>query len=382
MAKLLDALAQVESSGRFGIVGPQTKYGRAKGGFQMLDATAQAMARKEGLPWQAHLMTSPTKEGQDYQRRLANAYLQEGLQRTGNVRDALKYYHGGPNRKLWGPKTDAHAEKVLALAGPDAWEESKPMQSQTKPGLAALLANPPMPGVVSGYGGGTFNADGSEATPVQGIAQLMQPQTDAEGNPLAVPNMDAMSLGTVNGRDPLAPKPKFFGKGGMGMYLLGGVADGIAQHFGAKPGFGPGVEAMREDEREQNLRLELYRQKVAAERAERMQPKVLGGNQIGYIGPDGKPVITGNLPQQPTQTDRYMQKLLDPNTPEAERAIIERYMFQPRFVSDGMGGGQFTQPGGDAPSGGAASISSDEEYEALPSGAQFIGPDGQMRRKP
>jgi hypothetical protein len=276
MAKLLDALAQVESSGRFGIVGPQTQYGRAKGGFQMLDATAQAMARKEGLPWRADLMTAPTQEGQDYQRQLANAYLQEGLQRTGNVRDALKYYHGGPNRKLWGPKTDAHAEKVLALAGPDAWEESKPMQSrnpvlgQSKTNyLADLLTNPPMPGVVSGYGGGTFNADGSEATPVNLAALMQQPQTDAEGNPLAVPNMDAMSLGTVNGRDPLAPKPKFFGKGGMGMYLLGGVADGIATHFGGKPGFGPTVDAMREEEREQNKELLLHRQRAMAEAAER-----------------------------------------------------------------------------------------------------------------
>lgn len=38
--------------------------------------------------------------------------------------------------------------------------------------------------------------------------------------------------------------------------------------------------------------------------------------------------------------------------------------------------------GQEPPQGGVARISSDAEYEALPSGAMFIGPDGKTRRKP
>jgi hypothetical protein len=349
MAKLLDALAQVESSGRFGIVGPQTKYGRALGGYQMLSGTAQEMARKEGLRWQAHLMTSPTKEGQDYQRRLANAYLQEGLQRTGNVRDALKYYHGGPNRKLWGPKTDAHAEKVLALAGPDAWEESKPMQSQ-KSGLAALLQQQPQ--MMADAQAGLAP---QQVEPVGLAALMQQPQTDAEGNPLAVPNMDAMSLGTVNGRDPLAPKPKFFGKGGMGMYLLCGVADGIAQHFGAKPGFGPTVDAMRADEREQNQLLEMNRQK----RAERMQPKIMqAGPNIYAVDPETQqvtPLHEGQDAPDPTALQRnidYLRSLKPDLTNEEAAAIVMQSMSPPRIITYNSGDQTVTEevgPGGRRP---------------------------------
>ena len=41
-----------------------------------------------------------------------------------------------------------------------------------------------------------------------------------------------------------------------------------------------------------------------------------------------------------------------------------------------------SQGGPPAPAGGTASVANDAEYEALPSGTQFIGPDGKLRRKP
>jgi soluble lytic murein transglycosylase-like protein len=102
-----------ESHDRPGAVGQQTQYGRAVGSMQLLPSTAQEMARNLGLPWQPQLMTGTTPEAADYQRRLGEAYLQEGLRKTGNPRDALRYYHGGPNRALWGPKTNAYASSIL-----------------------------------------------------------------------------------------------------------------------------------------------------------------------------------------------------------------------------------------------------------------------------
>lgn len=83
----------------------------------MLPDTAKAMANKLGLPFRPDLLQSNDPSALDYQHRLGAAYLQEGLQQTGNVRDALRYYHGGPNRSMWGPKTDAYANAILSRIG-------------------------------------------------------------------------------------------------------------------------------------------------------------------------------------------------------------------------------------------------------------------------
>jgi soluble lytic murein transglycosylase-like protein len=89
----------------------------ALGSTQMLPETAQEMARKIGVPWQPNLLRNNSPEGLQYQRQLGEAYLREGLEKTGNTMDALHYYHGGPNRKMWGPKTRAYAKSVLGRVG-------------------------------------------------------------------------------------------------------------------------------------------------------------------------------------------------------------------------------------------------------------------------
>ena len=99
------------------MIGPQTPYGRAQGLSQMLPASAKGVADKLGVPWRPDLMTGKTAEAAQYQRALGEAYFNQGLQQTGNVFDAARYYHGGPSRKLWGPKTNAYAEAVLARMG-------------------------------------------------------------------------------------------------------------------------------------------------------------------------------------------------------------------------------------------------------------------------
>lgn len=83
----------------------------------MLPATAREMAGKLGLPWRPDWLRGTSPEAAEYQKRLGRAYLDEGLAKTGNMRDALRYYHGGPNRSLWGPKTNAYADAVLGRAG-------------------------------------------------------------------------------------------------------------------------------------------------------------------------------------------------------------------------------------------------------------------------
>jgi len=114
---VMDAVIGQESGGRAGVTGPQTRYGRAQGAAQLLPATAKSMAAKLGLPWRPELMTATHQAGAEYQRMLGEAYLREGIAATGNVRDGLRYYHGGPSRKQWGPITNAYADAVMARMG-------------------------------------------------------------------------------------------------------------------------------------------------------------------------------------------------------------------------------------------------------------------------
>ena len=109
----MNAVIGQESGGNGEAVSPKG----ALGSTQMLPDTAREMAGKLGLPFRQDLLQSNDPAALDYQHRLGAAYLQEGLQRTGNVRDALRYYHGGPNRSMWGPKTNAYAASVLSRLG-------------------------------------------------------------------------------------------------------------------------------------------------------------------------------------------------------------------------------------------------------------------------
>lgn len=114
---LFDALIQQESGGNGAAVGPQTKWGRALGSTQMLPDTAREMATKLGLPFRPDLLKSNDPQALQYQRQLGEAYLREGYEKTGNWQDALRYYHGGPDRKMWGPKTNAYARSVMGRLG-------------------------------------------------------------------------------------------------------------------------------------------------------------------------------------------------------------------------------------------------------------------------
>jgi len=116
-ADVLPALIQQESGGRVGVQGPQTRYGRAQGLTQVLPSTAQGIAKRLGVPFRPDLLGGTSDAAAQYQRAIGGAYLDEGLSKTGNVRDALRYYHGGPNRGMWGRKTNAYADAILARLG-------------------------------------------------------------------------------------------------------------------------------------------------------------------------------------------------------------------------------------------------------------------------
>ncbi len=108
------ALVQQESGGQAGVPGQMTAYGRPMGATQLLSGTGEEMAGKLGVPWRPELLSRTDEAARRYQLGLGRAYFDEGLAKTGNIRDALRYYHGGPNRAIWGPKTNRYADEVLA----------------------------------------------------------------------------------------------------------------------------------------------------------------------------------------------------------------------------------------------------------------------------
>jgi len=111
--EIFGSLVAQESGGRAGVRGPMTQYGQALGRTQVLPSTARGIAQNLGIAYREDLLTGTTPEAAAYQDQLGRAYLEEGFQKTGNARDALMYYHGGPDRSLWGPKTQRYADEVL-----------------------------------------------------------------------------------------------------------------------------------------------------------------------------------------------------------------------------------------------------------------------------
>ena len=136
------ALVAQESGGRAGVLGPQTRYGQAIGRTQMLPATAREMAQRVGVPFDEGMLRGTTPEAAAYQDRLGLEYLKQGFEQTGNMRDALRYYHGGPDRRLWGPKTQAYSEEVLARLGGG---QELPSVNPTSAAIPAAGNVPPPP---------------------------------------------------------------------------------------------------------------------------------------------------------------------------------------------------------------------------------------------
>lgn len=145
-----------ESGGRPGVIGPDTAYGNAQGLTQMLPATAKSMAEKLGVAWVPELMTAATPEAAAYQEKLGRAYFDEGMAKYGgDPAKALAYYHGGPDERIWGPKTRAHVSAVLAKAGMsrDALAGGAGADEVATPGGARVIATGPTsaPAAPSGY---------------------------------------------------------------------------------------------------------------------------------------------------------------------------------------------------------------------------------------
>jgi hypothetical protein len=104
---------QVESgSGKF-LEGPQTKWGTAKGNFQVLDSTAATFEQRKGTKFQRGNLA--------HDLVLASEIWKENMTLArGDVALAATIYHGGTNPKNHGPVTRDYVSKLMSAVGATA----------------------------------------------------------------------------------------------------------------------------------------------------------------------------------------------------------------------------------------------------------------------
>lgn len=95
----LIAMAHQESRFNANAVGPDTKWGTAKGMMQYLDSTSNSLGINPFDPAQAI--------------DAAAMQMRQRLDSGDSLEDAIKNHHAGPNRKLWGEKTEAYGSDIL-----------------------------------------------------------------------------------------------------------------------------------------------------------------------------------------------------------------------------------------------------------------------------
>jgi hypothetical protein len=121
LAAFRRAIIQQESGGRYGI--PNAEGSGAMGIGQIMPDTARALAKRLGLPYRPDLLAGKDKAAQDYQIALTNEATREAWDYgDGDIRSAAAYYHAGPNKKGWGPKTAKYQNDILRRLGMDSGE--------------------------------------------------------------------------------------------------------------------------------------------------------------------------------------------------------------------------------------------------------------------
>lgn len=161
--------------------------------------------------------------------------------------------------------------------------------------------------------------------------------------------------GMFGGAVAAATKPKFFGEGGAGRGIAGSIGDFLLQRSGAQPIYAPAVQEQRKDARE------TARQELMMKRFEATQ-------------------------NRPSNFLRSFQDYM--SLPLEQRAIADKFRRDgaPRIISDAAGN-QYVMPDEEQPPAPSASgqdvptVASEQDYHALPSGAQFRDPQGNLRTK-
>ena len=332
---MLPAIVQQESGGNYSARNPSTG---AMGAYQVLPATAKSLAERLGLPWRPELMTAASADGRQYQDAIGHAAVSEAVEASGgDPAVAAAYYHGGSDQSKWGPKTRRYAQEVTARLGRQGGTLT--IKGQPKPVSAAGGGKPP-----AGY---RFTPDGNlEPIPGGPADKAKAPAKDAAYSQSA---MDAFDRAIASG-ERLLKHPGFAARVGSG---FDPASFGSMNPFTGKPFAGTNAAD--------------FEAELAAMKAQVFLPMVQSMKGMGALSNAEGQKLTDAI------------GALDTNMSEAafaasmKRIIGDLNSYKARAVS---------APSAPQQQGGPVRIKGDADYAKLPSGAQFIGPDGVMRRKP
>ena len=119
-------------------------------------------------------------------------------------------------------------------------------------------------------------------------------------------------------------KPGAFGRGGIGWAILGSLGDALSAYGGQKGVFAPAMQDFANRQAEENR----FREQLNAQM------------QMAQY--------RASLPGKPTQTDRYLAEILDPNTDPKRKALLRQVVGRPIGVpvygADGAVTTQFYYP--------------------------------------
>lgn len=355
------AAIQQESGGRAGILGPQTDYGRAEGLTQMLPATAEAMARKLGVAWNPALMRENSPKARAYQEKLGRAYFEEGLEKYGNVEDALRYYHGGPNQQLWGPKTEKHVQAVMSRVQPYEVAANGPTPPPPSGGARLIVSRPKReegPEWTADGKGLLINKNGDrKADPAFAGSPEAGKVTEAERTAGFLSSRLADSLTNltdINGRSPDAGQP--------------GILETAAERAPWVGGQGAA-----------NLVRDADRQQVIANQLDILDAALTLGTGAAYTREQLEnyratyfPVLT-DKPETVTAKRQKLVSLLSAAKIKAGRSAPPQLDVAIEAAKKQFG------MGAPAGQGGVREVSTPAEAQALPPGTKFRTPDGQIR---
>lgn len=148
--RLRRALRAQESSDDYGAINEDSG---AMGGYQFMEPTARALAKRLGMEYRPDLMTGAggrTKKGREYQERLMDEQMKDILAFSdGDLERAAAYHFAGPNERGWKGKTRRYQEDILRRysgskddAAPEGIERRyEGMDPYDAPDVSSLLDN-------------------------------------------------------------------------------------------------------------------------------------------------------------------------------------------------------------------------------------------------
>lgn len=174
--------------------------------------------------------------------------------------------------------------------------------------------------------------NGVDTTAPQGVAAVApkkKPMTLAD---IAAPNLNAdapVALGGAGAMpmpmslaDMANPAPVKGHNTGKTLASIAGIlGDALMAYGGMAPQFGPNLARQQEDQRSQDFEREKFNAQLSLARQKAL------------------------MPPQPSQTERLMQRYMDPRTPPNEKALIHSVLMRPLVATvNGADGSQYQQP--------------------------------------